>query len=72
MGNISRRTLRRQNGQAAGELLHHLLRRHAGDFDANGDMKSKVVSIFQVQYDQKVPIGDVVHQFKYVGVAPEA
>ena len=40
-------------------------------FDANGDMKSKVVSIFQVQYDTKAPIGDVVHQFKYVGVAPE-
>jgi branched-chain amino acid transport system substrate-binding protein len=40
-------------------------------FDANGDMKSKVVSIFQVQYDTKAPIGDVVHQFKYIGVAPE-
>ena len=24
-------------------------------FDANGDMKSKVVSIFQVQYDSKSP-----------------
>jgi branched-chain amino acid transport system substrate-binding protein len=41
-------------------------------FNANGDMSSKVVSIFQVQYDQKYPIGDVVHQFKYVGVAPQA
>ena len=41
-------------------------------FDANGDLKSKTVSIFQVQYDTKYPIGDVVHQFKYVGVAPEA
>ena len=41
-------------------------------FDANGDMKSKTVSIFQVKYDQKYPIGDVVHQFSYVGVAPEA
>src|SRR6185437_1653312 len=41
-------------------------------FDANGDMQSKVVSIFQVQFDTKFPIGDVVHQFKYVGVAPEA
>jgi branched-chain amino acid transport system substrate-binding protein len=41
-------------------------------FDANGDMASKVVSIFQVQYDSKAPMGDVVHQFKYVGVAPEA
>jgi branched-chain amino acid transport system substrate-binding protein len=39
-------------------------------FDANGDMKSKVVSIFQVQYAQSSPIGDVVHQFKYVGLAP--
>jgi branched-chain amino acid transport system substrate-binding protein len=41
-------------------------------FDANGDMKSKVVSIFQVRYDAKAPMGDVVHQFNYVGVAPEA
>jgi branched-chain amino acid transport system substrate-binding protein len=41
-------------------------------FDANGDLKSKTVSIFQVQYDAKFPIGDVVHQFKYVGVAPDA
>ncbi len=41
-------------------------------FDANGDTTSKVVSIFQVQYDTKAPLNDVVHQFKYVGVAPEA
>ncbi len=41
-------------------------------FDANGDMNSKVVSIFQVQYDLTHPMNDVVRQFKYVGVAPEA
>lgn len=41
-------------------------------FDANGDMNSKVVSIYQVKYDSKYPMGDVVHQFKYVGVAPSA
>jgi branched-chain amino acid transport system substrate-binding protein len=41
-------------------------------FDENGDLKSKVVSIFQVQYDPKYPLDDVIHQFKYVGVAPEA
>ena len=40
-------------------------------FDANGDLKSRTVSIFQVQYDAKYPLGDVVHQFRYVGVAPE-
>lgn len=41
-------------------------------FDANGDLTSRVVSIFQVQYDNKASMGDVVHQFRYVGVAPEA
>ena len=41
-------------------------------FDANGDMNSKIVSIYQVKYDSNHPIGDVVHQFRYVGVAPEA
>ena len=41
-------------------------------FDGNGDLTSKTVSIFQVQYDPKYPIGDVIHQFKYVGVAPDA
>ena len=41
-------------------------------FDANGDLNSKTVSIYQVQYDAKYPMGDVVHQFRYVGVAPEA
>jgi branched-chain amino acid transport system substrate-binding protein len=40
-------------------------------FDENGDLLSKTVSIFQVQYDPKFPIGDVIHQFKYIGVAPE-
>ena len=40
-------------------------------FDENGDLTSKTVSIFEVQYDQKYPIDDVIHQFKYVGIAPE-
>jgi hypothetical protein len=41
-------------------------------FDENGDMNSKVVSIYQVKFDDKFPLGDVVHQFRYVGVAPQA
>ncbi|MDR3536745.1 MAG: branched-chain amino acid ABC transporter substrate-binding protein [Acetobacteraceae bacterium] len=41
-------------------------------FDENGDMLSKVVSIYQVKYDPAFPLGDVVHQFRYVGAAPEA
>ena len=41
-------------------------------FDANGDTLSKVVSIYQVAFTDRFPPGDVVHQFKYVGVAPQA
>jgi len=39
-------------------------------YDANGDMLSKVVSVFQVHFDPNYPPGDVIHQFRYVGVAP--
>ena len=39
-------------------------------FDANGDLASKVVSIFQVKYDSQYAISDVVHQFRFVGPAP--
>ncbi len=39
-------------------------------FDANGDLASHVVSVFQVQLDTTHPADDVVHQFKYIGVAP--
>jgi branched-chain amino acid transport system substrate-binding protein len=38
-------------------------------FDANGDLNSRVVSVFQVQQDTAYPVNDVVHQFKYIGVA---
>jgi branched-chain amino acid transport system substrate-binding protein len=38
-------------------------------FDANGDIASRVVSVFQVQQDTAHPVNDVVHQFKYIGVA---
>ena len=39
-------------------------------FDANGDLTSRVVSVFQVQYDPAYPADDIVHQFKYIGAAP--
>jgi branched-chain amino acid transport system substrate-binding protein len=38
-------------------------------FDANGDISSRVVSVFQVQQDTAHPASDVLHQFKYIGVA---
>ena len=39
-------------------------------FDANGDLNSKVVSVFQVKKDDKQPLDDVAAQYHYIGVAP--
>jgi branched-chain amino acid transport system substrate-binding protein len=41
-------------------------------FDPEGDTLSKVVSIYQVKTTTAFPPGDVVHQFRYVGVAPQS
>ena len=41
-------------------------------FDANGDIESKVVSVFQCQKNDSGALDDVSLQFKYVGVAPTA
>ena len=39
-------------------------------FDANGDLKDRTVSIFQVRQDKSAEPGDMSKQFHYVGVAP--
>jgi branched-chain amino acid transport system substrate-binding protein len=41
-------------------------------FDENGDITSKVITVWQVRHDPTKPEDDVAHQFKYIGVAPEA
>ena len=40
-------------------------------FDANGDLVNKVISVFQIKRDPKFPEDDILHQYKYIGVAPE-
>jgi branched-chain amino acid transport system substrate-binding protein len=40
-------------------------------FDDNGDIKTRVVSVFQIVHDPKSPDDDILHQFKYIGVAPQ-
>ena len=39
-------------------------------FDENGDIVNKVISVFQIHRDTKYPDDDVLHQYKYLGVAP--
>ena len=41
-------------------------------FDENGDMVSKVVSVFQFWHDPKYPDDDIIHQKRYEGTAPES
>jgi branched-chain amino acid transport system substrate-binding protein len=40
-------------------------------FDKNGDLQSRIVSVFQAKHDAKYPADDMTHQFTYVGVAPQ-
>ncbi|MDR3538026.1 MAG: branched-chain amino acid ABC transporter substrate-binding protein, partial [Acetobacteraceae bacterium] len=39
-------------------------------FDPNGDLNQRVVAVFQVKHDTAFPNDDLVHQYRYVGVAP--
>jgi branched-chain amino acid transport system substrate-binding protein len=41
------------------------------EFDQNGDIKSRVVSVFQVVHNTEYKDDDILHQFKYIGVAPQ-
>ncbi|MGH7085571.1 MAG: branched-chain amino acid ABC transporter substrate-binding protein, partial [Acetobacteraceae bacterium] len=39
-------------------------------FDQYGDILNPTVSIFQVVKNTNYPLTDILHQFKYIGVAP--
>jgi branched-chain amino acid transport system substrate-binding protein len=40
-------------------------------FDKNGDLTSRVISVFQIRRDTAYPPEDMAHQFKYIGLAPQ-
>jgi branched-chain amino acid transport system substrate-binding protein len=39
-------------------------------FDENGDLKNKIISVFQIKKDAEKPLDDTTAQYKYIGVAP--
>jgi branched-chain amino acid transport system substrate-binding protein len=41
-------------------------------FDDNGDLTSRIISVFQIHHDPSHPSDDVLHQYKYIGVAPQS
>ena len=42
----------------------------AVEFDANGDLKNKIISVYQIKKDDKAPLDDPSAQYKYIGTAP--
>ena len=41
-------------------------------FDDNGDITNREVSVFQIKKDDKNPLDSVLHQYKYLGIAPQS
>jgi branched-chain amino acid transport system substrate-binding protein len=41
-------------------------------FDDNGDLQNRVISVFQIAKNDKYPLDEVLHQYKYLGVAPQS
>ena len=41
-------------------------------FDDNGDLQNRVISVFRIAKDDKYPLDEVLHQYKYLGVAPQS
>ena len=42
------------------------------EFDANGDLRNQIISVFQIRKDPSRPLDSPIDQYKYVGVAPVA
>jgi len=53
-----------QNTKLANTLLGPV------EFDENGDIRNKIISVFQIRKDEKQPLDDPSAQYSYVGVAP--
>ncbi len=41
-------------------------------FDDNGDIANRIVSVFRIDKNDKYPLDDPLHQYKYLGVAPQS
>jgi branched-chain amino acid transport system substrate-binding protein len=41
-------------------------------FDTNGDLQDRTISVFQIKRDASHAADDMVHQYRYIGVAPQS
>ncbi len=61
----------RDNVRAAIQTTHLETLQGLVSFDANGDLVNHGVSVFQVVKNPKYPLDDMLHQYTYIGVAPQ-
>jgi branched-chain amino acid transport system substrate-binding protein len=41
-------------------------------FDTNGDLQDRTISVFEIKKDTNYAADDMVHQYRYIGVAPQS
>jgi branched-chain amino acid transport system substrate-binding protein len=41
-------------------------------FDTNGDLQDRTISVFEIKKDTSYAADDMVHQYRYIGVAPQS
>jgi branched-chain amino acid transport system substrate-binding protein len=41
-------------------------------FDTNGDLQDRTISVFEIKKDANYAADDMVHQYRYIGVAPQS
>lgn len=60
------------NVRAAIQKTHLKTLQGVISFDSNGDLKNHIVSVYEMVHNPKYPLDDVIHQYKYIGVAPQS
>ncbi|HZT86834.1 MAG TPA: branched-chain amino acid ABC transporter substrate-binding protein [Stellaceae bacterium] len=68
----SGKEVNRDNVRDAIQTAHVKTLQGEVSFDQNGDITNRIVSVFKITHDPKYPPTDTIHQYKYVGVAPQS
>jgi branched-chain amino acid transport system substrate-binding protein len=65
------KTVNKANVRDAIQTAHAKTLQGTVSFDKHGDLTNRAISIFQIRDDKKYPLTDIIHQYHYIGTAPE-
>ena len=68
----SGKEVNRSNVRDAMQTAHLATLQGVVSFDENGDIKDRIVSVFQYKKNDKFPDDDIIHQQHYLGAAPQS